>query len=163
MERFKNAKKRNLLKDINAGHGSDKVFVAAAAAGSSKINQEPVFVKTEPVFVKTGGDKEQSHVDFNVGIDLEDGVVSLEATDNIIFSPVQTSAISDVTTQSEQNSLLIGLLKKRFAIFQRTLPLTLVKSPNNDILDETPNIEKLVTVCAALVNLTTGIVYNEFT
>ena len=69
-----------------------------------------------------------------------------------------TRKIANVRIHVER---VIGLLKKRFGIFQRNLPLILVKSLNNEVLNETPNIEKLVKVCAALVNLTTGIVYNE--
>lgn len=56
---------------------------------------------------------------------------------------------------------IIGLLKNRHAILQGTLPLSLVKSLNNEANGSVVNIEKIVTVCAVLVNLSTGIVYGE--
>ena len=56
---------------------------------------------------------------------------------------------------------VIGQLKNRFKILQGPLPLTLVKSPRNEILSETPNIDKLVKVCSALINLSTGVVLKE--
>ncbi len=52
-------------------------------------------------------------------------------------------------------------MKNKFAILQGTLPLAMIKSQQNEALKETPNIDKLITVCGSLVNLTTGILYKE--
>ncbi|XP_072043471.1 uncharacterized protein [Amphiura filiformis] len=57
---------------------------------------------------------------------------------------------------------VIGILKNRYTILQGTLPITLIKS----IKDETmgtrlASIDKIIRVCACLVNLGDGIVYNE--
>ena len=57
---------------------------------------------------------------------------------------------------------VIGNIKRRFGILsQGSLPLNLVKSKTDEILDATPNIEKLVTVCACLINLMPSIIYKE--
>ena len=45
---------------------------------------------------------------------------------------------------------VIGNLKKRFAILsQGSLPINLVKGKSNEVMDATPNIDKLVTVSRA--------------
>ena len=56
---------------------------------------------------------------------------------------------------------VIGLMKNKFSVLQVTLPLAMVESQQNEALEEVPNIDKLVTVCGAFVNLTTGIVYKD--
>ena len=57
---------------------------------------------------------------------------------------------------------LIGKIKNHFRILDGPLPVTFIKP----LIDEcgeylVPTIDKLVTVCASLVNLSTGIVYSE--
>ena len=58
---------------------------------------------------------------------------------------------------------VIGLLKNRFNILSSgPLLLTMIKSLSDETMDsETTSIDKIVTVCAILVNLGDGIVYNE--
>ena len=57
-----------------------------------------------------------------------------------------TRKIANVCIHVER---VIGNIKKRFGILsQGSLLLNLVKSKTDEILDVTPNIEKLVTVCA---------------
>ena len=57
---------------------------------------------------------------------------------------------------------VIGLLKNRYTILEGPLPIILIKSWSDESGKcEIPNIDKLVNVCAALVNLSTGIVYTE--
>ena len=55
---------------------------------------------------------------------------------------------------------VIGLLKNRYTILQGTIPIQLLKSQTNEASDETTisSIDKIVTVCAALINLGEGIV-----
>ena len=50
---------------------------------------------------------------------------------------------------------IIGEIKNRFRILDGPLPIT---ECGEDLV---PTIDKLVTVCASLVNLSTGIVYSE--
>ena len=70
-----------------------------------------------------------------------------------------TRKIANVRIHVER---VIGNLKKRFAILsQGSLPINLVKGKSNEVMDATPNIEKLVTVCACLTNLMPSIVYKE--
>eukprot|EP00795_Rhopilema_esculentum_P016128 gene16128-7489_t len=69
-----------------------------------------------------------------------------------------TRQIANVRIHIER---VIGLMKNKFSVLQGTLPLAMVKSQQNEALEEVPNIDKLVTVCGALVNLTTGIVYKD--
>ena len=57
---------------------------------------------------------------------------------------------------------VIRLIKNRYKILNCVLPLTLPKTLSEEGLErEIPNIDKLFTVCAVLVNLGEGIVYNE--
>ena len=58
---------------------------------------------------------------------------------------------------------VIGNLKRRFGILsQGSLPISLVKSKTNELNnDDYPNIEKLITVCACLINLAPSIVYKD--
>ena len=56
---------------------------------------------------------------------------------------------------------VIGHVKKRYQILDGPIPITLVKSFSDELCSGVPNIEKLVTVCCALINLSTGIVYSE--
>ena len=57
---------------------------------------------------------------------------------------------------------VIGLIKNRYKILDCVLPLTLVKTLSEEGVEcEIANIDKLFTVCAVLVNLGEGIVYNE--
>ena len=70
-----------------------------------------------------------------------------------------TRKIANVRIHVER---VIGNMKKRFGILsQGSLPINLVKGKSNEGLDATPNIEKLVTVCACLTNLMPSIVYKE--
>ena len=70
-----------------------------------------------------------------------------------------TRKIANVRIHIER---VIGNGKKRFGILsQGSLPINLVKSKTDEPLDATPNIEKLVTVCACLINLMPSIVYTE--
>ena len=49
---------------------------------------------------------------------------------------------------------VIGLLKNIYTIFQRILPLRLLKSIKDEAVSATlANCDKIVTVCAALANL----------
>ena len=57
---------------------------------------------------------------------------------------------------------VIRLIKNRYKILDNVLPLTLLKTLSEERVEcETANIGKLFTVCAVLVNLGEGIVYNE--
>ena len=57
---------------------------------------------------------------------------------------------------------VIGLIKNRYKILDCVLPLTLLKTLSEEGVEcEIANYEKLFTVCAVLVNLGEGIVYNE--
>ena len=57
---------------------------------------------------------------------------------------------------------VIGLIKNRYKILDCVLPLTLLKTLSEEGVEcEIANIDKLFTVCAVLVNLGEGIVYNE--
>ena len=57
---------------------------------------------------------------------------------------------------------VIGLIKNRYKILDSVLPLTLLKTLSEEGLEcEIANIGKLFTVCAVLVNLGEGRVYNE--
>ena len=70
-----------------------------------------------------------------------------------------TRKIANVRIHIER---VIGHMKQKFAILsQGSLPHSLVKSKTNAANDELPNIEKLVTVCCCLNNLTPSIVYKN--
>ena len=57
---------------------------------------------------------------------------------------------------------VIGLLKNRYTILQGILSLRLVKSIKDEAVSATfANCDKIVTLCAALTNLSEIIVYNE--
>ena len=57
---------------------------------------------------------------------------------------------------------VIGLIKNRYRILDGTLSTTLVKSLSDEANDsDVTGIDRLFTVCAALCNLSPGIVYNE--
>ena len=57
---------------------------------------------------------------------------------------------------------VIGLVKNRYRILDGTLSTTLVKSLSDEANElDVSGIDRLFTVCAALCNLSTGIVYNE--
>ena len=57
---------------------------------------------------------------------------------------------------------VIGLIKNRYNILDCVLPLALLKTLSEEGVEcEIANIDKLFTVCAVLVNLGEGIVYNE--
>ena len=56
---------------------------------------------------------------------------------------------------------VIGQIKNRYSILDGPLPITFIKSLKDQTGNRVPTIDRLVTVCAALVNLSTGIVYNE--
>ena len=61
-----------------------------------------------------------------------------------------------------QNSRIIGKIKNRFRILDGPLPITFTKPLIDECGEDlVPAIDKLVTVCAPLVNLSTGIVYSE--
>ena len=57
---------------------------------------------------------------------------------------------------------IIGKIKNRFRILDGPLPITFIKPLIDECGEDlVPAIDKLVTVCAPLVNLSTGIVYSE--
>lgn len=57
---------------------------------------------------------------------------------------------------------VIGLVKSRYKILDGTLSIPLVKSLSDEVSESVvANVDKLVTVCAALVNCGDGIVYSE--
>ena len=57
---------------------------------------------------------------------------------------------------------VIGNIKNRFCILSKgTLPSNLTKSKTDEVMGAVPNIEKLVTVCSCLINLSPSIVYSE--
>ena len=49
-------------------------------------------------------------------------------------------------------------MKNRYHVLDGPIPITLVKSVSNDLYKQTPTIDKLVTVCACLCNLSESIV-----
>ena len=56
----------------------------------------------------------------------------------------------------------MGLIKNRYRIIDGSLPLTLFKSLLDEADDcEIANVDKIFTVCAALLNMGDWIVYNE--
>ena len=69
-----------------------------------------------------------------------------------------TCQIANVRIHIER---VIGNVKSRYQILNGPIPVTMVKSWTNESRDETSNIDKLVTVCCALTNLSSGIVYSE--
>ena len=56
---------------------------------------------------------------------------------------------------------IIGLLKRRFDILKGVLPLKLVNSMKGEAEGDTASIDKIITCCAILINLSEGIVYSE--
>ena len=57
---------------------------------------------------------------------------------------------------------VIGLIKNRYTILKGIIPNRVVKSVKDEQLNATlANCDKIVTVCAALVNLGESIVYKE--
>ena len=57
---------------------------------------------------------------------------------------------------------IIRLIKYRYRIIDRTLPITLLKSLSDKADDcKIANIDKIFPLCAALVNMGDGIVYYE--
>ena len=57
---------------------------------------------------------------------------------------------------------VIRLIKNRYRVIDGTLPKNLLKSLQGEADDcEIANIDKIFAVCAALVNMGDGIVYNE--
>lgn len=73
-----------------------------------------------------------------------------------------TRAIASVRIHVER---VIGVLKNRYKILQGPLPIRLVKSPHEEKSDRAEeglcSIDKIVRVCASLINLSPGIVYTE--
>ena len=56
----------------------------------------------------------------------------------------------------------MGLIKNSYRIIDGSLPLTLFKSLLDEADDcEIANVDKMFTVCAALLNMGDWIVYNE--
>ena len=105
----------------------------------------------------------------NRGFTLEDDFAATCRAELIIPAftkgKKQLSAKETETTRKIVNvrihiERVIGLMKNRFALLQGTLPITLIKSAQNEILSETPNFDKIVVV-VVVVNLSTGIVYSE--
>ena len=57
---------------------------------------------------------------------------------------------------------IIGVTKNCFRILDGPLPITFIKSLIDECGEDLlPTIDKLVTVCASVVNLSTGIVYSD--
>lgn len=75
-------------------------------------------------------------------------------------SEVESSRkISSVRIHIER---VIGLMKNRFTILKGTMPVRCVQSLKDESLGSTESsCDKLITVCAALTNLSLGIVYKE--
>ena len=69
-----------------------------------------------------------------------------------------TRKIASIRIHTER---VIGLVKNRNYILDGHIPITLVKSMSNELYKQTPTIDKLVTVCVCLCNLSTSIVYYE--
>ena len=69
-----------------------------------------------------------------------------------------TRKISSIWIHIER---LIGLVKNGYRILDGPIPITLAKSMSNELHKQTPAIDKLVTVCACLRNLSTSNVYNK--
>ena len=70
-----------------------------------------------------------------------------------------TRQIATVTIHIER---IIGEIKNRFRILDAPLPITFIKSLIVECVEDLiPTMDKLVTVCASLVNLSTGIVCSE--
>ena len=71
----------------------------------------------------------------------------------------ETRKLANVRIHVER---VIGLLKNRYGILsQGSLPLNLVKSKREEVSGAIPHIEKIVTVCSSLINLSPSIVYKE--
>ena len=70
-------------------------------------------------------------------------------------------ATRKITSTQIHTERVLGLVKNRYDILDRLIPITLVKSVSNELYKQTQTINKLVTVCACLCNLSTSIVYNE--
>ena len=105
------------------------------------------------------------------GFPLEDDFASCCSAEFIIPSftkgKTQLSAKEVETTRKIASirihiERIIELIKNRFHILDGPLPITLVKSMNNELCEkQIPTIDKLVNVCSSLCNLSTGIVYSE--
>ena len=83
-----------------------------------------------------------------------------EGQKQLIAKEVETTRqIATVTIHIER---IIGEIKNRFRILDDPLPITFIKSLIDECGEDlVPTIDKLVTVCASLVNLSSGIVYRQ--
>ena len=78
------------------------------------------------------------------------------------LSPKEVELSRQIASVRIHVERIIGLVKNRYKILDRSLPTTLIKSISDEANDcDITSVDKLVTVCCALVNLGGGIVYNE--
>jgi len=57
---------------------------------------------------------------------------------------------------------VIGVLKNRFTILKGPLPVSMIKSLSDEAVgNQVSSIDKVIRVCAALVNLSTSIVMKK--
>ena len=78
------------------------------------------------------------------------------------LSAKEVEASRQITSVRVHVERAIGLIKSRYKILDCVLPLTLLKTLFEEGAEcEIANIDKPFTVCAVLVNLGEGIVYNE--
>ena len=78
------------------------------------------------------------------------------------LSPKEVELSRQIASVRIHVERIIGLVKNKYKILDRSLPTTLIKSISDEANDcDITNEDKLVTVCCALVNLGSGIVYNE--
>ena len=78
------------------------------------------------------------------------------------MSPKEVELSRQIASVRIHVERIIGLVKNRYKILDRSLPTTLIKSISDEANDcDITSMEKLVIVCCAIVNLGGGIVYNE--
>lgn len=79
------------------------------------------------------------------------------------LTPKEVETTRQIASIRIHRERVIGLLKNRFNILSSgPLPLTMIKSLSDEAIgSNTTSIDKIITACAVLVNLSNGIVYKE--
>ena len=159
-------------------HSTVKVFIACTANGSVSFLSCAWGGRVSDIeIVRSSGfiDQRYHHPGDQIladrGFTLQDDFASVCGAELII--PAFTKGKKQLSAQDVEISRkissvrihierVIGLIKHRFAILQGTLPLTTIKSLNDEADDNNvARIDKMIRSCAIHVNLSDGIVYCE--